>query len=205
MSRLDAQAGISDYTLGGTVLGHYRAYWLVPLVPTQAAGIIWALRWSPATTTRLMVIDYAEISSVQSQPFTATATNLTNLTVARGFTANDTGGATANPAGTNTSKLQTSMGNSLIADVRQVNSAAALGAGTRTLDGLAFLGELWVATITTINPQVYKETFDVTTGWSHPLVLAQNEGLEASIANALPAAGNVSVGITLQWSELEAF
>jgi hypothetical protein len=182
--------------------GEYRTGFIIALSAAQAAGALMSMRWGDAT--RLMVIDYMEITWIQSGPFTGTQANIITTQIARGFTASDTGGVSILPTG-NTTKMRTSMATSLITDWRAVNSAVALVAGTRTLDANSFLALEFVNTITNINPTGASVKFDASHGASHPLVLAQNEGFVISLNGAFPAAGTGTMVVYVQWSEVDAF
>jgi hypothetical protein len=200
MSRRDPQQGILNHGANG----QYQFSTLFNLVATQAAGAsVFSLRWGDAT--RLMVIDYLHVIAVNTAAFTATATMVFNMTVARGFTASDTAGTALSLAGNN-NKLRTNMATSLVTDARVASGlAAGLTAGTRTLDGIPLFRVLGEGTITTPNNTPYENAFDARTGWTEPLILAQNEGICLINAVAFPAAGAASLVVDVKWSEVDAF
>jgi hypothetical protein len=134
--------------------------------------------------------------------FTAGAGNL-NLSIARGYTANGTGGTAATLTGNN-NKLRTSMGSSLVGDLRTA-SAAALGAGTKTYDsqavGLFTFGVPATANINLL-PSVLDLYNEVNQG-DQPIVLAQNEGL--GLRATVPATGVWQFSVEIEWSEVNTY
>jgi hypothetical protein len=122
---------------------------------------------------------------------------------ARTFTASDTGGTAGTLTGSN-SKLRTSMGTTLLTDVR-IASTAALGAGTRTLDTDAVAqisGTIGVVVSVQYLAQVQLFGEAVESG-GMPIVCAQNEGFihQATV----PATGTWQFGVTTKWAEVTSY
>jgi hypothetical protein len=200
MPRTDPEIGLLDHEL----LGQYRASLGIALGATQVTGgILWACRWGDST--RLAIVTRFQLRWQQTVAFTTTQENNMYAQVARGFTASDTGGASQLPTG-NGNKLRTSMSTTLFTDMRAATVVAGLTAGTRTLDPNPFLTCPVVNTAANVNPQPYTNGFDASTGWQYPIVLAQNEGLEASFSGAsFPAAGGGILVVEIDWSEVNGF
>src|SRR5437773_5572848 len=113
-------------------LGHYKAS---VITGSMAAGLgadseILQFRWTDAT--RLADITRLTLDGMYaSTPFAAGQIRL-YATIARSFSAAGSGGNTVTLTGNN-QKRRTSMGTSLVGEIRSA-STAALGAGTKTLD-----------------------------------------------------------------------
>ena len=174
---------------------------------TMAAGLaanseIFQFRWTDAT--RLCAVRRVTIDGLSGSA-TAFAAGLGNLQLypARAFTASGTGGNAGTLTG-NTGKMRTSMGTTLLGDVR-IASTAALGVGTKTLDtdpigqiSLSFGTAVSVQYIAVPTPLLGEDI-----GPEHPLVLAQNEGF--MIRASVPATGTWQFGVTVCWAEVTAF
>jgi hypothetical protein len=106
-------------------------------------------------------------------------------------------------------KKRTSMGSSLMAvgDMR-IATTAALGAGTKTLEGNSVSTLIAAGPITaSLNGTIFGKTTltdsDMASG-EHPFILATNEGLSIRSV-AVPATGTWSMAVTLKWMELTSF
>jgi len=191
-------------------LGFYQA---APLSGAIAAGLganaeIFQIRWTDAT--RFCVLQLIALNGMRATTaFAAGGIDFT-LTIARGWTAPGTGGATVTLTGNN-QKLRTSMGTSLMGEIRVITTAG-LGAGTKTLDAEA-IGRITthssggVGSATPIIGSIYLPVYELF-GWDagegmHPIVLATNEGV--ALRATVPATGVWNIGFRLKWSELTAF
>lgn len=184
-------------------LGQYRLSTIVSLVVTQAAnGTLFSFRWADAT--RLCVIQALRMQLIQLTAATATIFPSYEVFQARSFTASDSIGTALTLTG-NSFKKRTSMGTTLVTDIRKATVAAGLTAGTRTLDGDPIFQMQTISTITTPNATLYSMQFDPD-GADHPLVFAQNEGLIVrGPTTVFGAAGTASLTIDMAWAEVAAF
>jgi hypothetical protein len=127
-----------------------------------------------------------------------------DLAIARGWTADGSGGTPATMTGNN-GKKRSSYATSAVGAIR-VASTAALGSGTKALDAqaLASVGASTLGSASAGDKLVgpVAELFRYE-GTNHPILLAANEGLV--IRATVPAAGTWSFGVTVEWSELTAF
>lgn len=186
-------------------LGHYRLATTVPLVVTQAAnGTLFSFRWGDAT--RICVVTKLRMSVLQTAAATATIMPSFQAFVARGFTASDSVG-TAITLTANSLKKRTSMGTTLVTDIRKSAVAAGLTAGTRTLDSESFLEVPTQQTITTPNAIMYEKELEIDMGHgNHPYVFAQNEGfIIRGPTIVFGAAGTANLCVDLSWAEMAAF
>lgn len=173
-----------------------------------ANGELFQFRWTDAT--RLCAIHSVQIAGGANVAATAAAVVHLQAMIARSFTAAGTGGGTATITGNN-NKLRTSMGTTLLGELRTATTAA-LGAGTKTLDSQA-VGGVAIAIGTgalTVSPsmQLIPPTFifNAADNGYHPIILAQNEGLVVKNgAVAWPATMTWGMSATITWSELTAY
>lgn len=184
-------------------LGHY-AYSAVTGTMAAALGAnsdIFQFRWSDAT--RLCVVYEVRLTGMyQITGFTAGA-GLFRLAIARSWTVNGTGGTAATLTGDNQS-LRTSMGASLVGDLR-IATTAALGAGTKTYDSQD-IGTYNKFILASANTQVFDDFVMYGSRFpdgEHPVVLAQNEGI--GIRATVPATGTWVIGIGIKWAEVAAY
>lgn len=191
-------------------LGHYRWSGVTgTLAATLAANAqLWYLRWTDAT--RLAIITRIRAQFQTLTPFTAAT--LTDF----GFdlfkaTAISAGGGGTQVLGSAVSKMRTSMGASLIGDMR-IATTGLLTALT-TLDGAPITQSLGDANMTnpaggTEEPRVNDPTLiyqcDMA-GGEHPIVLAQNEGLVIRNRTVWPAAGTGILQVEIAWAETTLF
>jgi hypothetical protein len=200
-------------------LGHYRIHVQSGILPaalaagTGTAGHVFAFRWGDAT--RLAVITKLKTRFLPLTPFTAaTLTDHTSFDafVVRSYSASHTGGTDVTPTGNN-AKARTSMGTSLVTNVR-ISTTAALTAGTHTFDAFPFAQSIRkgnrvnpaAATEETIMPNAdgMEMDFDMG-GGDHPLVFAQNEGFVIRNRTVWPAAGTGIISVLVAWAEVTAF
>ena len=184
--------------------GMYRVAVTIPLVVTQAAnGTLFSFRWGDAT--RLCAIQDIRLQCIQTGAATATIFPTFEVVQARGWTVSDSAG-TAITLTTNSMKKRTSMGTTLVTDIRAAAVAAGLTVGTRTLDANAVLILPTQQTITTPNASLYVADLDMDHGSAHPLVFAQNEGfIVRGPTTAFGAAGTANLMVDVAWAELAAF
>jgi len=172
---------------------------------TMAAGLaadaeIFQFRWTDASKLAIVYRVVCE-GAGGITAFTAGFTKMQAF-IARSFTVAGTGGATATLTGNN-QKLRTSMGTSLVNEIR-IATTAALTTGTKTLDGQGIGGIIGSTTATAgavLIPPGY--LFDSNTMLVQPVVLAQNEGVVVRVT--VPATGTWTGGVTITWAELTAY
>ena len=184
--------------------GHYRTSMVVPLVATQAAnGTLFSFRWGDAT--RLCAIQDIRLQVLQTVAATATIMPNFSIFVARAFTVSDSVGTVATLTG-NSFKKRTSMGTTLLTDMRASAVAAGLTVGTRTLDSQPIAVLPTQQTITTPNSAIYTVDLDFDQGVAHPLIFAQNEGFIVQGPSIIfGAAGTANLIVDVAWSELAVY
>lgn len=194
------------------LLGHYTATINVALVVSQAAnGTLFSFRWNPpaANVGALCVLTSLALDCHQTAAATATIYPNFQAFIARSFTASDSAG-TAITLGGNQFKRRTSMGASLVADMRKSAVAAGLTVGTRTLD-LQPIIELDTAQIITVGSAtvppgqiLYLESLLTRMiDGEHPHVFAANEGFIVRGPTVLfGLAGTAELTVRLAWTEL---
>lgn len=214
-----------DYTTsvaGVTGNGHYRAVSFSGAAAVlSASDIVASLRWTDAN--RYLVLTRLAMN----------VEILTNVTVAPVFDAQAFvfRGSTGNAAGTNSTTLtltgdnqkgrktmgSSSFGNS--GEIRTIGSTVHLTACTgKTNDsapfGAAFWGALYnssstgTAVLEAVGAAVspgWQDLFVVSSPYTHPIVLQQNEGVEVQIITANNTAGTVKYGFLWEWAETAAF
>lgn len=133
-------------------------------------------------------------------------------TVARGWTADGTGGTALEFGGDSNidnAALRTNMSDSLVGDYR-IATTASLGAGTKVLEAndigqivthssggvgsaTPIIGSIYLPTLTLFKP-------DISNG-QYPLVLAADEGFVIQVT--VPATGVWSLGTVVRWAEVD--
>lgn len=185
-------------------LGQYSA---AHLSGTMAAGLaanaeVFQYRWTDATRLALVNKVWLDGLSGSATAFTAGFAKV-DLLFSRSWTADGSGGTAMTITGNN-QKLRTSMGTMLVGAIRG-SSTAALTAGTKTNDSQS-LG-LFAFSIGTVANVIYApnriELFDSKNHQSHPVVLAQNEGLSARAT--VPATGTWQFGMSIGWTEVASY
>lgn len=184
--------------------GHYRVAQTVALVVTQAAnGTLFSFRWADAT--RICVINYIRLGFMQTSAATATIFPRFQVFVARSFSTSDSAGTAVTLTGNNLKK-RTSMGTTLVTDIRFATVAAGLTAGTRTLDANPIMELAVNSTITTPNPTFYSRELDFTNTGDMPLVLQQNEGfIVRGPTTIFGAAGTADLTVDVSWAEVGSY
>jgi hypothetical protein len=185
-------------------LGFYRLASTVALVVTQAAnGTLFSFRWGDAT--RLAVLQFLRLECLQTAAATATIMPSFEVFIARAFTASDSVGTAITLTGNNMKK-RTSMGTTLVTDIRKSAVAVGLTVGTRTLDADAMLQMPTNQTITTPNAGGYRKELDFTNSGDHPVVLAQNEGwIVRGPTVVFGAAGTANLPVEAAWAEVTQY
>lgn len=185
-------------------LGSYRLATTVALVVTQAAnGTLFSFRWGDAT--RLCMVNYIRLQCLQTAAATATIMPSFEVLQARSFTVSDSVGTALTLTG-NSFKKRTSMGTTLVTDIRKSAAAAGLTAGTRTLDADPIFQMPTQQTITTPNTVNFLADLDLTNGGDHPLIFAQNEGfIVRGPTVVFGAAGTANLIVDVAWTELASY
>ncbi len=187
-------------------LGHYGYGGLTGVLPAALAANseIFQFRWTDAT--RLCVINEITISACVSTTFFAAGVPVQiDLVKSNVWSAAGSGGTAVSPAAL--LKKRTSMGSSLVAsgDIR-IATTAALGAGTKTLEGAALCALVGFGPTAAPGQIIAPGTTLLRNfpGEEHPLVLAQNEGFSIRSV-AVPATGTWQATIQIDWTEVAAY
>ena len=198
-----------EYVSGATTLGHYSYGGFTGVLPAALAANseIYQFRWADAT--RFAVIRRVRISAAVSTTFFAAGVPVqVDLIKSTAWTVAGTLG-TAITMSTNLKK-KVGMGSSLLAagDMR-ISTTAALGAGTKTLEGLS-LASLSVAgpitaSLSGIIIPAGTVLFDIpVSDGDHPLILQANEGFSIRSV-AVPATGTWMAAISVDWAEVVSY
>ncbi len=143
------------------------------------------------------------VGFVTTTAFTAAQLMSFGLTVARSFTASDSGGTAIALTGSN-AKHRTTLATPTSLDCR-VATTAALTAGTRTLDANSMaVAAGWSGAAGVTIPPALNNLLSHDTG-DYPLVLAQNEGLIVVNLTAMGAAGVGVATVAIEFAEASAF
>jgi hypothetical protein len=167
-----------------------------------AGGTIFSLR---NLSAKLILVRRIGIGLIVSTGFTTAQKLDVALLAARGFTVSDSSGTAIALTGSN-GKHRTSLATPTSLDCR-ISGAAALTAGTRTLDTLPLAqqaGWALAATAGVVIAPAPANLFSHDTG-DHPLVLNQNEGFVLTLPTALGAAGAVWALVNMEFAEADAF
>lgn len=185
--------------------GALGCYAKAMLSGTMAAGLgalanIYSYRWGDAT--RLALVTQVRVGAGGIVAFAAGFATMT-MKVGRTFTASHTGGTAGTLTGNN-SKLRTSMGTTLLTDVR-IATTAALGGGTVTLDTDAMSAATGSTTVTAGTQFIPPSTqlYNTEGQGEYPLVLAQNEGFV--VQATVPATGTWTFSVDTKWYEVASY
>lgn len=183
-------------------LGSYRKSLISGTMAAALAANseIYQFRWTDAT--RLCIIQKVVLDGFGAgTAFTAGFANIQMLP-SRSWTVAGSGGTAGTLTGNN-GKTRTSMGTTLVGDIR-IASTAALTAGTKTNDTDP-IGQYTFAVNATANAQFAANVtlFGEDIGPTHPLILAQNEGF--ILRATVPATGTWQFGVTTIWTEVTAY
>lgn len=184
--------------------GSLGIYSLAAASGTMAAGLagaspIFSFRWGNASN--LGILKKVILSAGNTATAFTAGVCTFNLFIARSFSASDTGGTDVTPT-SNTNKLRTSMGTTLLTSAR-ISSTATLTAGTRTKDGNP-AGSISVSIPATAGTTLLAPyPLFLALAGDYPVVFAQNEGfvIEATV----PATGTWTFSVQTQWEELASY
>lgn len=196
--------GTPDFLLN-TPLGHYRAAIASGLITTLAANATIFSMQMPAPAAGAGSI-YALIKRIRLTesiitPFTSAQEFASALFIARSFTAPDTAGTAVSFA--DPSNQQNSGGDAPSSALMRVATAAAVSAGTRTLDAnpiIAVFGAQAQAAASA-GPNVISNMFAVESDQESGILLAPTEGLVWNNSVLMGAAGVGRALIELEWVE----
>lgn len=177
-----------------------------------------SMRWGDAT--RLCVILKVSVNVVTTVAASAAGLTERQLVIARSWTVSDTNGTAVSFTGNN-QKRRTSMGSSLVTDMR---FGSAITAGTRTLDALPVstavawspvqmtgmtiggVGGVATSAANAVAGGVGGVTLlDATNGTENPIVLAQNEGIIVRLGAAQPTGSTQQTIINVTWAEVNKY
>jgi hypothetical protein len=191
-------------------LGSYSWGAMTGILPAAlgANSEIWQFRWADAT--RIALITKITMSACVTTTFFAAGVPVQiDLVKSTGWTVAGTLGTGLTPAAL--LKKRTSMGATLMtAGDARISTTAALGAGTKTLEGAALACLLAPGPITaSLNGQIIPPgtvLYEAATGdgGEHPIALVQNEGLSIRSV-AVPATGTWQACIRVDWTEVAAY
>lgn len=219
-----------DYTLGGQLLGHYRAVAFASGINgLTAAQIVQSIRFvdpaavGSAPSRYLVLLRYAACLEVLTAITTAPVFDLQSF-VFRGSTGASSGTAsTTLTLSGNNQKARVTMGSALLAngEVRTAQGAAQplTASAGKTNDsapfGAAVFGVLFDTSATgtavlvspgaAVTPGGWQDLYSLSSPYSHPIVLANNDGIETQVITANNAAGTVKYGFLLEWAEVTFF
>jgi len=189
--------------------GHFCYGGITGILPAAlgANSEIFQFRWVDAT--RLALINEIKMTAVVSTTFFAAGVPVQiDLVKCTGWTGQGTLGTAPTLAAL--LKKRTSMSSTLVGagDIR-IASTAALGAGTKTLEGSPMAALCAPGPITaSLNGLIIPADtmlFRAEVGdGQHPIVLAQNEGIIVRSV-AVPATGTWTATITIDWCEVAAY
>lgn len=183
--------------------GAYRIGMVTGIISVgiAAGAIIAAARWTHAS--KLCVLTKVHVQGFTITPPTTAQAWGFDAVIGRSYTANHTGGTAISLSGNNTKK-RTSHATSSFGDMR-IAGTAALGGGTVTLDndplGAARRWELvGAATVQHLPVILDLDWRDIV---SHPIILAQDEGI--LIRNSLLTAATMTYQaiVSLEWLEVD--
>jgi hypothetical protein len=177
---------------------------------TMAAGLaasseIFQVRWTQ--TPNLAIVWGVNLDGLSGSA-TAFAGGFAfiNLTIARAWSGDGSGGSAATLTGNN-QKLRSSMATTSMGSIR-ISSTGALGAGTKTLDAQPE-GQISFSTNTSasVNYQTMIGLYGPASledgGNPAPIVLSQNEGVV--VRATMPATGTWQFGISTAWTEVASY
>ena len=208
---LAARVALRPYDYGnfGQILGHYKVAFAFSVVAGNGTSSLISLRYAPGGQSFFVLTKLRWMQALLTTAFTTQQIVDIQATIARGFTASDTGaGSTFTPVGNN-QKARTAMGSSGVAQI--LTATAAITAGTRTLDANPFaiacadVASNTVATGGTPLLSNPKELYQGVSFGEHPVVLAPNEGLVVAASTSLGAVGVVKYYFVAEWAEVAQY
>lgn len=212
-----------DYgTSIGNVLGHYRAVTFSGAAAVLSATDILASLWW-ADPTRFFVLERLAMNIEVLTAITIAPVFDAQAFVFRGATGASAGTSSTVLSGTAPKqKLRSTMGPMLLTqqgELRTIGTTVKLTACTgKTNDSAPFGAAFWGgieasnATGTAVLMSVgafcapgWQDLYSVSSPYSHPLVLSQNEGIEIQCITANNTTGTVKYGFVWEWAEVESF
>lgn len=156
-------------------------------------------------SANLLVVRRVGVGFVCTTGFTAAQQLNYGLKVARSFTASDSAGTAVTLTGNNC-KVRTSLGTLTSVDCR-ISAAAALTAGTKTLDtnDLGIAGGWALATTAGVIITPTKDNLFSQDAGDYPLILAQNEGFNIMNLTAMGAAGVGTLYVNMEVAEAASY
>lgn len=150
-----------------------------------------------------IIIRRVGVGFLCSTPFTAAQKVDFGLMIARAFTVSDTGGTAIALTGNN-AKHRTSLGTPTSVDMR-IATTGALTAGTKTLDAntVGMVGA-WVPAAGTIVNAAQDNLLSHAAG-DHPIILAQNEGINIQNLTLMGAAGIGTLYVNIEFAEVASY
>jgi len=187
--------------------GSLGAYRMSHLSGTMAAGLagnaeIFQYRWTHASNLAIITKITLDGMAGSATAFTAGFAKIDAL-IARGWSADGSGGTAMTITGNNGKLRTTGMGTTLVGAIRG-SSTAALTAGTKTLDSQPFgLITFGIGVVVSVNYLGQVVLYNSAQGLAPPLVLATNEGFV--LRATVPATGTWQFGATVEWIEVTSF
>jgi len=172
----------------------------------MAAGLaanssIYQFRYGSANIALVKEIRFAAVND--GTAFAATSTTCSfQLQFARSFTAASGTGGTAGTLTGNNAKLRTSMATTGVSNIF-ISATGAITAGTWTLDTDALVTLVGTGQGSGTNIIAPTSMFNPETESEHPIVLAQNEGL--NIRASVAATGTWRFGVSIKWAEVSTY
>lgn len=193
--------------VNGTIVGHYRVSIATGLTTTLLAGDpVFSARWTSAAGIRAALLRLKVQANIIT-PFTNAQEVAAAATVARAWTVADSAGSAVVLTGSNA--MQNSLADAASIAQLRVSGAAALTAGTRTLDANPFLqlsnSQLLAAATAAGVP--YAAEYGVSSEMQFPFnfnsIAPLQEGFVVSNAILQGAAGTVRYIIDMEWVEYQ--
>lgn len=191
-----------------TAYGSFDLGVLTGIIPAALAANseIFQFRWSDAQA--LCRINKITLSAaVTTTYFAAGVPVQIDLVKSTAWTAAGTGGTGVTMAATLKRRTGTMNSSLLVAGDCRIATTAALGAGTKTLEGNSLKAIVSGAPITSsLSGQIFPVgtvLFDRADN-DYPLILANNEGLSIRSV-AVPATGTWTAAVQIQWSEMAGY
>lgn len=191
-----------------TAYGSFDLGVITGIIPAALAANseIFQFRWSDAQA--LCRINKITLSAaVTTTYFAAGVPVQIDLVKSTAWTAAGTGGTGVTMAATLKRRTGTMNSSLLVAGDCRIATTAALGAGTKTLEGNSLKAIVSGAPITSsLSGQIFPVgtvLFDRADN-DYPLILANNEGLSIRSV-AVPATGTWTAAVQIQWSEMAGY
>lgn len=203
-----------DHAQQGQLLGHYSLLQLSgATVSLSAGGTIASFRWTDPS--RYGVLLRVKAGWVVTGAITLATPMDASLFVARSFTTDFTTNATsATLAATKSQAMRSTMANSLQANGNiKICTTASMTGLVAAADSFSLGGNVWVnqpsgnATVTQAVGVggAMTNLYDASIPGTHPIVLAQNEGVLVTTPTAGPVTGTVKWYVQWEWAEVALF